>query len=270
MSEVNYNFIDLTGRTFDRLHVIKRYSENTKYGQARWVCECKCGNIVIVTGKQLRKGVTRSCGCRQRDSVRKRNFKHGDAYRGHIHRLYGILYDMIRRCYDPRRKSYKDYGERGIYVCDEWHTENFVDGYLAFKKWAYANGYYDQPEDTPKNKLLTIDRIDNDGPYAPWNCRWTDMYEQSNNRGKFNQFLKIDGKLYTFGEAERIFGMNKGMVITSYKNGWTTSQIINKMKHPNDGYTHSNKDGMIRDANGFIRLTPKIDQTGVRNKYHGN
>lgn len=97
---------------------------------------------------------------------------------------------------------------------DFWYERGW---YLAFKRWVYANGYHDQSEGTPKNKLLSIDRINNNGPYAPLDCRWTVIYEQSNNCGKFNQFLKIDEKLYTFGEVERVFGMNKGMVITAYK-----------------------------------------------------
>ena len=252
---------DMIGRTFDRLTVIERYPENTKDRKAQWVCQCECGNIVVVSGKKIRNGNTRSCGCLQREAVIKRNFKHGDRTRNNKKRLYSIHRDMIRRCYDLRRPEYQKYGARGIYVCDEWNTENIVDGYLAFKKWSYENGYNDN---------LSIDRIDNDGPYAPWNCRWTTSLVQSNNRGDFNQHICVDTTVYTFREAERTFGLSRGAISRLYKSGWNTDQIVNKLKHPDAGYTLNHEDGFIHDKNGFIHLTPKTDQSGVRNKYHGN
>ena len=251
---------DMVGKTFDRLKVLERYPENTKDRKAQWVCQCECGNIVVVSGKKLRSKNTRSCGCLQREIVAKRNFKHGDTIRNHRNRLYSIYHDMIRRCYDPKRKEYQKYGARGIYVCDEWRAENYTDGYLAFKKWSYENGYVDG---------LSIDRIDNDGPYAPWNCRWTTSTVQSNNRGDFNQHIRIDNRVYTFREAEREFGLSRGAISRMYKSGWNTDQIINRLKHPDDGYTLSH-DGFIRDKNGFIHLTPKTNQDDISNKYRND
>lgn len=262
---------DMIGKRFGRLVVMERYPENTKDRKAQWVCKCDCGNITVVSGKQLRTGKTSSCGCLRSEANVKRNYKHGGSVRDHRDRLYGIHNDMIRRCYDSRRKSYQRYGARGITVCDEWYTpENRAIGYIKFRSWAYANGYYDQPEDTPKSLMLSIDRIDNDGPYAPWNCRWTNMYDQSSNRGKFNQYIQVDNKIYTFGEFERTFGLNKGAVLAFYTNGWTTDQIVAKVKYPELGLHHSNKKGKSGfniDKDGFIRLTRKTDQSKARNKY---
>lgn len=270
MKNAAHNRKDITGQKFGRLTALYPDGYNSDK-RIMWVCKCDCGNIVRASGKNLRSGNTRSCGCLQKDITAKRNYKHGGAVRYHKDRLYGIHHDMIRRCYDPRRKNYLNYGGRGIRVCDEWYTpEDNSIGYMRFRKWAYTNGYYDQPKDTPKTLMLSIDRIDNDGPYAPWNCKWQNMYGQSNNRGDFNQFIQVDDKVYTFGEFERKFGLHKGAVINFYKSGWTTDQIIAKVLFPELGLHHTckkGKEGFNIDKDGFIRLTRKTDQSKARNKY---
>jgi len=83
-------------------------------------------------------------------------------------RLYQIWYTMRARCYLPWRKDFRWYGGRGIGVCAEW-----LASFGRFAAWALANGY--RPD-------LTLDRADNSGPYAPWNCRWTTRKGQAQNR----------------------------------------------------------------------------------------
>lgn len=263
--------LDMVGKRFGRLIVIEKHPVNTKDGKIRWVCKCDCGKTVVVSGKYLRTGKTLSCGCLRSEANIKRNYRHGGSFRNHKERLYGIYLGIIRRCYETTRKDYPRYGGRGIKMCNEWYTPgDIATGYKNFRKWAYTNGYYDQPKDTPRTLLLSIDRIDSNGPYAPWNCRWLDMYGQSNNRGNFNQFIQVDNEVYTFGEFERLFNLNKGEVINLYKNGWTTDQIIAKVKFPELGLHHTcrkGKEGFNVDKDGFIRLTRKTDQSKARNKY---
>lgn len=172
---------ELTGQRFGRLTVVKR-AENSKNGGTRWLCQCDCGNMVCVHACSLKQGDTKSCGCLKSDCgsemiqhLIKKNlsFKHGDSKAHNMSRLYYVWLAMKDRCRNPNNKNYKNYGGRGITVCDEWCGD-----YVAFRDWAMANGY--EP-DAPYGQC-TIDRIDVNGNYEPSNCRWVSMAVQSKNK----------------------------------------------------------------------------------------
>lgn len=156
---------DLAGQRFGRLVVIREAERKNR--AVMWQCQCDCGNKTVVQSPSLRHGLTKSCGCYQRERGRevaiKRNTTHGFSY----HPIYSLWNGIIDRCYNPKDKHYKDYGGRGIKVCPEWR-----DSPKQFIEWAEANGW---------QKDLEIDRIDNDKGYSPGNCRFATRSEQMLN-----------------------------------------------------------------------------------------
>lgn len=202
--------IDETGQRFGRLTVIGRAKGNSS--SAAWLCRCDCGAEKVVEGINLRSGSTVSCGCYAREKAAKL----GRAKRTHgmrKTRLYNIWNDMRLRCYSPSNNRYYRYGGRGITVCDEWKNS-----FEAFRDWALANGYRDD---------LSIDRKDNDGPYAPWNCRWATKTQQANNKEN-TRMIEFDGQKMSIAEWSRFTGLPDGTIRWRLSNGWDVARALTK------------------------------------------
>lgn len=174
--------IDIVGKRFGKLIAIKLVQDGDA-NHRKYLCSCDCGKTKVVSEDNLKRGHTKTCGCRNKGT-----------YGLSRTRIYSIWLGMINRCENNNMKNYCYYGGRGISVCKEWH--NFQN----FKEWSEMNGYKEN---------LTIDRINNDGNYEPNNCRWITSQKQANNRRNSKTFT-VNGKTHTIIEWAKIKKINVG------------------------------------------------------------
>ena len=169
---------DLSGKRFGHLTAIEPVRAYERSGKKiiRWRCVCDCGNEIFAPPWKLEHGRYKSCGCSKQEYIVKGRIASGRDTGGESNtRLYNVWKGMLTRCYSPKHKGYKDYGGRGITVCQEWK-----ESYETFKWWAILTGY----DETAKRGQCTLDRVNNDGNYCPENCRWATMSEQNRNKRK--------------------------------------------------------------------------------------
>lgn len=137
------------------------------------------------------------------------HYKHGKRNT----RLFRIWSNMKSRCYNSNFPDYKNYGMRGISICDEW-----INDFMSFHTWAIDNGYKEN---------LTIDRIDVNGDYCPKNCRWVTLYQQSINK-RTNHFVVLNGVRKTLQEWCDEFGINRKTVCDRLRRGWDIQTALTK------------------------------------------
>jgi hypothetical protein len=174
------------GKRFGRLVVLSL--EYIKNQATFWRCACDCGNECIVARDNLRSGGTQSCGCLKEEARELRCTTHGMTHT----RLHSIWSGIKKRCNNKNCKAFKNYGGRGIKICDEWSND-----FLVFYAWSCISGYADN---------LSIDRIDNDGDYCPENCKWVTTEEQNRNTRQCI-YVTIEGVIKTISEWARIAGV---------------------------------------------------------------
>lgn len=198
------------GKKYNRLTVIsigepRKRCDGRNHNTVNCICECgKEGNYKLT---EVVSGHSGSCGCLRRDNTKKAKTTHGQTDTP----LYYVYNGMKARCYDDKKAQYKDYGGRGIKVCDEW-----LENPSSFFEWALNNGY---------KRGLHIDRENNNGNYDPSNCRWVTRKVNNRNtrRSKYVtykgetkvladwcdelglEYLKINHRLWRGWNVERAF-----------------------------------------------------------------
>jgi hypothetical protein len=209
----NKAVIDITGKSFGRLVVIKRCGSGPR-GGALWGCRCDHGGIgrpkmIKALGIHLRAGIVKSCGCLLVDNCRALGKK------ARVHglngtRLYYTWSNMMSRCYRPLTRGYKHYGGRGIKVFTPWKTP------AKFFDWALSSGYTDR---------LTIERIDVDEGYNPNNCCWIRIGLQGRNKQKTVR-VRWSGKTRTLVECCEMEGVRYKAVLDRISRGWNLRDAL--------------------------------------------
>lgn len=195
--------------------VIRKTAERER-GYIVYECECLlCGKIFKQNSgylsRRFKNGLPTSCGC-----IMKHNhlYKHGLSNT----RLHRIWDGIIQRCKDKKCPAYKNYGGRGITVCQEW-----LDDFMNFYNWAIENGYNDN---------LTIDRINVNSNYEPLNCRWIPKSEQSKNRRNVI-YITYNGETNTMKYFAEKYNMSNRTLYTRIKRGWDIHKALNEPVHLN-------------------------------------
>ena len=195
--------LDLSGDRFGRLVVVRKAEAKGKRGEIYWLCKCDCGNMKSVRANQLTRGITKSCGCLQRESVKTHGmtgvptFKSWDS--------------MKQRCLNPNSPDYANYGGRGIKVCEEW-VDSF-DSFLA--------DMGTRPTGT------TLDRIDPNGNYEKANCRWATVKTQNSNKRATKRYA-FNGKELTASEISELTGVQQRLIVDRMRAGWKIEDAVNK------------------------------------------
>lgn len=205
------SFIDISGNRYGRLVAINPIRKNNGI---YWVCKCDCGNTTEVLAQHLKRGLIRSCGCLRRD-ISSEAKKHG--WSGT--RIYKEWKGIKDRCLNARTPAYKNYGGRGITICEEWLGEKGPENFI---NWALNNGYDD---------TLTIERKDVNGNYCPENCCWIPLGEQALNT-RANVYLEYNGESKPIAQWAKEYGINYQVFHNRVRNlGWSMERALHEPVH---------------------------------------
>jgi len=193
--------IDMIGKKFGKILVLENIENKTINDSSKVKCLCDCGNIKSIRSLLLRKGIYTDCGCVR---IRRNSFLK--------HELFVTWKDMNSRCYYPKAQYYKNYGGRGIKVCDRWR--NKINGLENF-----INDMGDRP------KGYSLDRKDNNKDYSPRNCRWATNTQQCRNRTN-NRLFEYKGVSRSIAEWCEIYKIKYSSFYSRTVRGWSIEKIL--------------------------------------------
>lgn len=196
-------FVDLTSIRVGRLTILHRGKNISK--QPSWVCLCDCGNELQVVASSLKSARTRSCGCLRAEISKKTMTTHGMTNSSE----YSIWSAMKKRCFDVNNQDYKNYGGRGITVCDRW-VNSFANFYADLG--AKPDGY-------------SLDRIDVNGNYEPSNCKWSSLEEQANNKTNSVKYT-LNGETLTITQWSKKSGLKVASLRKRLTQGMELSRAL--------------------------------------------
>lgn len=182
----------------------------TRGRQAQWFCACRCGTAFLAFSSNIRRGWTRNCGCERKKPAYNPD-RHGPNLTHGLSntRAYASWHTAKERCFNPGNSQYARYGARGITMCDEWRNDFMV--------------FFAHMGPCPEN--LTLDRIDNNGPYTgpcaeypAGNCRWTSRKIQMSNR-RCTIWVTYNGETHTIPEWSELTGISGGALRNRYRLG---------------------------------------------------
>lgn len=244
---------DLTGKRFGYYTVLEK-CERKPNEHLYWLCKCDCGNTRKVDHYNLLKGKSISCGCYRNKLVSKRRSKHNMTNT----KLHHIWCGMRARCNNQNNHAYKDYGGRGIKVCDEWQND-----FLVFYNWAIKNGYKEEN----KGFECSIERINVDGNYEPSNCTFKNAKGQVNNR-RSNISIKYKNENHTLMEWCEILDLDYSTILYRYRlfakggtdNIKTLDDVFNKINYKKNEQikiTYDNKTLTISEWSKLLNIRAK-------------
>lgn len=204
------------GDQFGQITVLEKVKGTT------WLCKCSCGQTFTTSTSHLRskKFPTTKCAkCSNKERITVDVAENRKAY--------SMWKDMIYRCEKPSCGNYKNYGARGVSVCEEWRD------FSTFFEWLNNNGY-----DKNLGRQCSIERINVNGDYCPENCKIAGIKEQANNK-RDNVQVSIDGVSKTVTQWCEITGVNRSTAYHRIKNGWSSvdavTMLSSKEKHRRRG-----------------------------------
>lgn len=196
--------IDITNHRFGKLLVIRRVICKLKI--SFWYCHCDCGNETVVSGNNLSKGDTKSCGCIQSEFTKSRNTTHGLRK----HPLYRIWHGITERCTKEYSISYRNYGAKGVTVCKEWYD------FKTFYDWAIANGWrkglFIDKDILPKKRGLPPNI------YSPDTCCFVTTKENNRHRSTTKLTIELANEIRKSNEKTSVLMKKYGVGRTTIGN----------------------------------------------------